>query len=218
MPAAWPREMADQLRFIPEPVGVRDHLTIWQPQPVQRIQPVQPHPVPDAQLPVERVRPATRRQPVQRVQAHVKPVRPPLKSGRVAAGQAVLFQQHHPAGSPASTTAAAKPGPDDKPRPPAPPWLLLGSVDQGGSPAGHTCSWTSWDKGEPKAPYAWTKGTLWTNNCKPYCAVGKITYHPLHVTFSMVKVHKGIRYFSRMTWYTPGYKLYHQRTPPSCST
>jgi hypothetical protein len=41
----------------------------------------------------------------------------------------------------------------------------------------------------------------------PNCALGKTSYHKLHVTLNWIKWHGSTRYFYRMTWYTPGYRL-----------
>jgi len=84
-----------------------------------------------------------------------------------------------------------------------PAWILIG---EGGSPAARVPKWSTWDKGEPN-PHATANGTLWTNNCLPNCAQGKETGHRLVITLSVAKTHGAVRYFSRMTWYTPGYRL-----------
>ena len=84
-----------------------------------------------------------------------------------------------------------------------PAWILIG---EGGSPAAHVPKWSTWDKGEPN-PHATANGTLWTNNCLPNCAQGKESGHRLVITLSVAKTHGSVRYFSRMTWYTPGYRL-----------
>ncbi len=83
-----------------------------------------------------------------------------------------------------------------------PAWIYVG---QGGSPMAHTWQWTTWAK--TPGPYAWTKGTLWTDNCIPNCALGKESYHPMTVTLSTVKAHNGVRYYSRMKWCTPTYRF-----------
>ena len=84
-----------------------------------------------------------------------------------------------------------------------PAWILIG---EGGSPTAHIPHWSTWDKGEPN-PHATANGTLWTDNCLPNCAQGKESVHRLVVTLSVVKTHRGVRYYSRMTWSTPGYRL-----------
>ncbi len=83
-----------------------------------------------------------------------------------------------------------------------PAWIYVG---QGGSPMAHTWHWTTWAKNP--GPHAWTRGTLWTDNCIPNCALGKESYHPLTVTLSRPKWHSGVRYYSRMKWYTPTYRF-----------
>jgi len=70
----------------------------------------------------------------------------------------------------------------------------------------HTWHWSTWDKGEPN-PHATSAGTLVVDNCVPNCTQGKTSYHKLVVTLSVVKTHNGVRYYSRMTWYTRGYRL-----------
>ena len=85
-----------------------------------------------------------------------------------------------------------------------PAWILIG---QGGSPMAHTWHWTTWNS---KA--ARSTGTLVTNNCIPNCAYGRDSYHKLYVTLSGLKHHNGRAYYSVMTWYTPGYRLYGQRS------
>jgi hypothetical protein len=89
-----------------------------------------------------------------------------------------------------------------------PSWIEVG---QGGAPVAHTWHWSTWDKDEPN-PHATSAGTLLINNCIPNCAQGKESFHKLVVTLSVAKTHNGVRYYSRMTWYTPGYRLYGYRT------
>ena len=84
-----------------------------------------------------------------------------------------------------------------------PAWVIVG---QGGAPVVHTGHWSTWDKGEPN-PHATSAGTLLVDNCVPDCAQGKTSSHKLVVTLSVVKTHNGVRYYSRMAWYTPGYRL-----------
>jgi len=85
-----------------------------------------------------------------------------------------------------------------------PTWILIG---QGGSPMAHTWHWNTWNS---KA--ARSTGTLEINNCIPDCASGSAGYHKLYVTLSGVKYHHGHAYYSVMTWYTPGYQMYGQRS------
>jgi hypothetical protein len=85
-----------------------------------------------------------------------------------------------------------------------PVWIVIG---EGGAPAAHTWHWSSWG---PKS--ATSTGTLWVNNCRPDCALGKTSYHHLVVTLSGVKYHNGRAYYSMMTWYTPGYRLGNDKT------
>ena len=85
-----------------------------------------------------------------------------------------------------------------------PPWVIIG---QGGSPMAHTWWWNTWNSTVAKST-----GTLWVDNCIPNCAQGKESYHYLFVTLSGVKHHNGRAYYSVMTWYTPGYRLYGYRT------
>ena len=84
-----------------------------------------------------------------------------------------------------------------------PAWILIG---EGGSPEAHVGQWSTWDKGEPN-PHATANGTLWTDNCIPNCAQGHESGHRLVITLSVVKTHHGVRYYSRMSWHTPGYRL-----------
>ena len=84
-----------------------------------------------------------------------------------------------------------------------PAWIIVG---QGGAPMAHTWHWSTWDKGEPN-PHATSASTLWVVNCVPNCGQGTTSYHKLVVTLSVVKTHNGVRYYSRMTWYTPGYRV-----------
>jgi hypothetical protein len=81
-----------------------------------------------------------------------------------------------------------------------PQWVTIG---QGGSPMAHTWYWNTWGTWTAKSA-----GTLWTNNCTPNCALGKTSYHKLYVTLDWIKWHNGTRYFYRMKWYTPGYRLH----------
>ena len=85
-----------------------------------------------------------------------------------------------------------------------PHWVIIG---QGGSPMAHTWWWNTWN-----AQVARSTGTLWTDNCVPNCAYGKESYHKLYVTLSRVKYHNGRSYYSVMTWYTPGYRVYGYKT------
>ena len=80
-----------------------------------------------------------------------------------------------------------------------PHWIVIG---QGGSPMAHTWWWKTWNSTVAKST-----GTLWVDNCIPNCALGKTSYHKLYVTLDWIKWHNGTRYFNRMTWYTPGYRL-----------
>jgi hypothetical protein len=90
-----------------------------------------------------------------------------------------------------------------------PAWVIVG---QGGAPVAHTRHWSTWDKGEPN-PHATAAGMLLVDNCVPNCArQGKTSYHKLVVTLSVVKTHNGVRYYSKMTWYTPGYWLLGYKT------
>jgi hypothetical protein len=79
-------------------------------------------------------------------------------------------------------------------------------IGMGGAPWAHIGQWSTWDKGEP-LPHATANGTLWVDNCVPNCAQGKESDHHLVVTLSVVRTHNGVRYYSRMAWYTPGYRL-----------
>jgi hypothetical protein len=85
-----------------------------------------------------------------------------------------------------------------------PQWITIG---QGGSPGAHTWHWNTWGTWSAKST-----GTLWTDNCIPNCAQGKESYHKLYVTLDWIKWHGSTRYFYRMTWYTPGYRLYGHST------
>jgi hypothetical protein len=81
-----------------------------------------------------------------------------------------------------------------------PAWVLIG---QGGSPMAHTWYWNTWNAKDAKST-----GTLWVDNCKPDCAQGATSYHKLYVTMSGIGHHHGRAYYSVMTWYTPGYRMY----------
>lgn len=74
------------------------------------------------------------------------------------------------------------------------------AIGEGGSPWAHTWHWNAWN-----TTHAKSTGTLWVNNCRPYCAIGKISYHKLYVTLSGIKYHNGRAYYSVMKWYTPGF-------------
>jgi hypothetical protein len=80
-----------------------------------------------------------------------------------------------------------------------PAWIYIG---QGGAPYVHTWHWSSW-----KASYAYSKGTLYTDNCVPNCALAKTAHHSVDVTLSQPRTHTGVLYYSRMTWYSPDYKF-----------
>jgi hypothetical protein len=85
-----------------------------------------------------------------------------------------------------------------------PKWIIIG---QGGAPQAHTWHWSSWN-----AKTAKSTGTLWVDSCVPSCASGKTSYHKLIVTLSHVRYHAGRAYFSVMTWYTPGYRIFGYKT------
>ena len=53
--------------------------------------------------------------------------------------------------------------------------------------------WPSWT-----ASSAFSRGTLWVDNCTPNCAAGHYTKYPAEVTLSRVAAHKEVSYFSRM--------------------
>ena len=84
-----------------------------------------------------------------------------------------------------------------------PAWIVIG---EGGSPMAHTSHWSTWNS---KA--ARSTGTLVTNNCIPNCAYGRDSHHKLYVTLSGLKHHNGRAYYSVMTWYTPGFRMFGQR-------
>jgi hypothetical protein len=85
-----------------------------------------------------------------------------------------------------------------------PKWVIIG---EGGTPNAHTWHWSTWDSRD-----AISAGTLWVDSCLPNCAAGRPSYHKLTVTLSHVKYHDGHAYFSVMTWYTPGYRIYGYKT------
>ena len=78
-----------------------------------------------------------------------------------------------------------------------PAWIYIG---QGGSPMVHTWTWSTWGP-----TYAYSKGTLWLNNCKPNCALGRNSYYAVGVTLSGRKTHAGVMYYSHMTWRAAGH-------------
>lgn len=80
-----------------------------------------------------------------------------------------------------------------------PAWIIIGN---GGAPGAHTWHWNTWS-----STTATSTGTLWVNSCVPMCSNGKESYHKLYVTLSWVKTHGTVKYFSKMTWYTPDYRL-----------
>jgi hypothetical protein len=85
-----------------------------------------------------------------------------------------------------------------------PTWIYIG---EGGSPIAHTSHWSTWNSKAGRST-----GTLVTNNCIPDCALGSDSNHKLYVTLSGLEHHDGRAYYSVMTWYTPGYRLYGQRS------
>ena len=85
-----------------------------------------------------------------------------------------------------------------------PAWIGIG---MGGAPVAHTSHWSTWNSKAGRST-----GTLVTDNCIPNCALGSDSYHQLYVTLSGLEHHNGRAYYSVMTWYTPGYRLYGQRS------
>ncbi len=144
---------------------------------------------------------------------NTKPLRS-LKTAMVAAGMLALSigipaAAGVPAASAATTPVLYANGSGGWGNPAVrPAWILIG---QGGSPWVHVGKWSTWDKGEPH-PHASANATLWVDNCVPNCAQGKETAHRVVVTLSTVQTHRGARYYSKMTWYTPGYRLPGYRT------
>lgn len=66
-------------------------------------------------------------------------------------------------------------------------------VYMGNSVYVHTWHWSSW-----KSTYAFSRGMLHVDNCKPSCARGKFLYFPVGVTLSDVKAHGSTRYYYKM--------------------
>ena len=74
-----------------------------------------------------------------------------------------------------------------------PAWIYVGNGKA--APRAHTWSWNTWS-----SKVARSTGTLWAGYPS--------TYHKLYVTLSGVRYHNGRAYYSTMTWYTPGYRMY----------
>ena len=53
--------------------------------------------------------------------------------------------------------------------------------------------WSQWT-----ASSAFSRGTLWVDNCIPNCAAGHYTRYPAEVSLSRVAAHGEVSYFSRM--------------------
>jgi hypothetical protein len=53
--------------------------------------------------------------------------------------------------------------------------------------------WSQWT-----ASSAYSRGTLWVDNCIPNCAAGHYTRYPAEVSLSRVAAHRKVSYFSRM--------------------
>ncbi|MGO9217566.1 MAG: hypothetical protein ACLP5E_07325 [Streptosporangiaceae bacterium] len=53
--------------------------------------------------------------------------------------------------------------------------------------------WSQWT-----ASSAFSRGTLWVDNCIPNCAAGHYTRYPAEVSLSRVAAHGEVNYFSRM--------------------
>ncbi len=56
-----------------------------------------------------------------------------------------------------------------------------------------TRHWSRWSRTS-----AFTRGTLWVDNCRPDCASGHFRTYPAQVTLSRVTDRKGVGFFSRM--------------------
>lgn len=72
-----------------------------------------------------------------------------------------------------------------------PPVVYFGA---GGSLLIHGLRWASWGDRQAIA-----HGSRWADSCDPSCAAGKYAKVPAELTLSGVRVHDGMRYFSRLT-------------------
>ncbi len=90
-------EARDELGLVLEQVGVRHDFAPRAAEDVERVEPVQAQPVPDAEVPVQPVDPAARCETVERVQRRVEAVGTALEGRGVPAGQRVLLQDDRPA-------------------------------------------------------------------------------------------------------------------------
>ena len=70
----------------------------------------------------------------------------------------------------------------------------------------HTWHWSTWDKGEPN-PSRHVRGHALGGSTASRTARTARELPQAVVTLSVVKFHNGVRYYSRMTWYTPGYRM-----------
>ena len=85
-----------------------------------------------------------------------------------------------------------------------PSWIYIALA---GAPAAHTQRWSTWNSADARST-----GTLLTTACVPNCLQGKVSSHKLVVTLSGVRYHHGRAYYSVMTSYTPGYRLFGHHT------
>jgi hypothetical protein len=72
-----------------------------------------------------------------------------------------------------------------------PPAVYFGA---GGSLLIRGLSWASWGDQQAIA-----HGSRWADNCDPTCATGKYAKVPAELTLAGVRVHDGMRYYSKLT-------------------
>jgi len=72
-----------------------------------------------------------------------------------------------------------------------PPAVYFGT---GGSLLIRNLHWASWGRQRAIA-----HGSRWADSCVPNCAAGKYAKVPAELTLSRVRVHDGVRYYSKLT-------------------
>jgi hypothetical protein len=95
-PGELGREGPSQLRFVHIDVRGRCHLVVRESSEVERVQPREAQRIGHPELSQDRVPATARRQPVERVQAHVEPERPAFEPLGVAARERVVLEHEHP--------------------------------------------------------------------------------------------------------------------------
>jgi hypothetical protein len=68
------------------------------------------------------------------------------------------------------------------------------SLGQGGSPGVGGMRWSHWTTA------AYGTGTLYLDNCIPYCYNGHESKYPISVTLQHVRMYGSTRYFATMEW------------------